>query len=846
MSFEQKEKSLRKLEKKKKWDEASKLAISIADSLNDEGKIKDGLKYLERAFTSLKKTKNTENIIVLYRKMISAARKGKHKTQKELFRYAAAAIPIIEEYIQVLSENNEYVTKNGAMTRYFLGECREIVSGIAQRNSEYLLAGKVFVDTGKNLAFDKKTEIASEEAFEKSRIIFSLMKNNEEIFNSLLTEADINIRKYSLERGFILFEEARNLFDDESYNIRVANIEKVVYAEMGLKLLENQFTNMQQREIADVLISRSKDAHLEAKSLDEVSTLLFEIGRINLTNNQLEVAFQAYDDAIQNSQLVGDESLPQKIILHLYEEGKKYFNELLHHSSRTDFSQIDNLLPIKIFDKIATLCKTLGKGLEVEEVALYIYEMGKQIKQQRLIKDDFPYVTKATRILISNSRFSGIHRIGDEIETTIDELLTERDVRQVKKLHSFLEKTYLDINDKLAAGWINVKLAKFYAKWGDHEQQLALLQKTVDYFQQADKESLTALCDILEEQFEKLKMTMFQNDMISILGNVYLLLNRGDSYDSLYSGQAYYLLEIGQIDEALNHYRQNFEYLRRTKDAARAIDRSNTMIEKLLDAQIYQFIIPLLHNQVNFLINIEAEQIDIIPMVQKLEVLLTRFVSNENEMDNVDPVFLLVSHLYDHLGLKEPQGDAAFEVATKFFDQDRLNEGFDYLDRSFQLFLSEELLDKVGLILDYVETKKDLLSETPSTESKADRFLEYLIICLTQLKQNADAAKLMLERAIQILPQKEDLAFQQFELAKGIMTNIGTQEQVGVFQKKFASALLKLGKADQGMALLAETQEKESVSSLSMADTYLTSAETRFAEEDFDTYFALVDQALNI
>ena len=31
-----------------------------------------------------------------------------------------------------------------------------------------------------------------------------------------------------------------------------------------------------------------------------------------------------------------------------------------------------------------------------------------------------------------------------------------------------------------------------------------------------------------------------------------------------------------------------------------------------------------------------------------------------------------------------------------------------------------------------------------------------------------------------------------------------------------------------------------------MADTYLTSAEARFAEEDFDTYFTLVDQALNI
>ncbi len=157
---------------------------------------------------------------------------------------------------------------------------------------------------------------------------------------------------------------------------------------------------------------------------------------------------------------------------------------------------------------------------------------------------------------------------------------------------------------------------------------------------------------------------MFQQDMISIVGTVYLLLNEGDKYDSLYSEQAYYLLDIGQIDEALNHFRQNFEYLRRTKNAKRAIKRSNAMIDKLLDKQNYQFIIPLLHNQVNFLIDVEAEQIDIIPMVQKLESFLTRFIDNENEIAYIDPVFSLVSHLYDHLGLKEPQGDAAFEIAT--------------------------------------------------------------------------------------------------------------------------------------------------------------------------------------
>ncbi|MHA2340886.1 MAG: hypothetical protein ACXADW_03365 [Candidatus Hodarchaeales archaeon] len=233
-------------------------------------------------------------------------------------------------------------------------------------------------------------------------------------------------------------------------------------------------------------------------------------------------------------------------------------------------------------------------------------------------------------------------------------------------------------------------------------------------------------------------------------------------------------------------------------------------------------------------------------MVQKLESFLTRFINNENEIAYVDPVFSLVSHLYDHLKLKEPQGDAAFEIANTYINQDRLDEGFDYLDRSFQLFLSEGLMDKVGLLLDYIEEKKDSPPQTPADKLKADRFLEFLILCLTHLKQDDAAAELMLERAIQILPKNEDEAFEQFEAAKAIISKIGTQEQIGVFQKKFASALLTLGKTDQGMELLEETQDKKSVSSLSMADTYLTSAEARFAEEDFDTYFTLVDQALNI
>ena len=79
MDKEQKEKSLKKLEKKKKWDEAAKQAQDIGYKLLDDGLIKEGLKYLDRSYASLHKTKKTEAIIVLYRKMINAARRGNIK-----------------------------------------------------------------------------------------------------------------------------------------------------------------------------------------------------------------------------------------------------------------------------------------------------------------------------------------------------------------------------------------------------------------------------------------------------------------------------------------------------------------------------------------------------------------------------------------------------------------------------------------------------------------------------------------------------------------------------------------------------------------------------------------------
>ena len=130
MDLAEKIKQLEKYEKKKKWEDVAKTALKIADYyLEDQKNYSESLKFLERALKARHKEKNTEAAIVIYRKMINVARKGRHRTQKELFRIAAKAIPIVEEYIRVLVENDEYITKNGALTRYFFGECHYVFYG---------------------------------------------------------------------------------------------------------------------------------------------------------------------------------------------------------------------------------------------------------------------------------------------------------------------------------------------------------------------------------------------------------------------------------------------------------------------------------------------------------------------------------------------------------------------------------------------------------------------------------------------------------------------------------------------------------------------------------------------
>ena len=847
MNLEQKLKELRKFEKKKKWDDAVKVCGAIADYYTEIMEdYPEALKYMEQAIELRQKTKRAGATIQLYRKTINIAKKGKRKTQRELFRHAASAIPIIEEYIKVLTENNEYITKNGAMTRYFLGECREIVSGINSRNTEYLLSGKVFVEVGKRLALDKKTQSESEEAFEKSRIIFSLMKNDEEIFESLLAEADLCIRKLSLDRGFHLFDEARNIFEDETHTKTAADIEKGVYAEVGLSLLRNYYRDMSKRNISDSLISRARTAHLEARTLAEVSQLLLEIGAIHLEHKNLDAAFQVYDEAIVNSQTVYDESIPKKIIETLYEEGKKKAEELIQKSSKLRFDKVEDLLPIKFHDEISKICKKLEITEHIQEVAISVREMGKKFKETKLITDDFPFIEKATKILITHNQLGGLQKIGDELEDRIELMYSKRNMGEVERLRSFLANAYLQMNDMQAVGWLNSKVAGYHAQLGDHERQLALIGETIESMQQADPTSVKSFSDSLEAQFPLIKATSFQRDFISLLGNVYLLAGETDKYDSLYSQQALFLLENDQIDEALSLFNMNFEYLRRIKYTTRAINRSNEMIDKLLEKNQYIFVISLFQNQVNLLVTQSVENEEIIPAIQKLENQLNLFLEDSGTIPFVEPIFSLITTLYDYIGIKEAQGDVAFEISSRFFELDLIDQGFDYLDKSFFIFHTEEITEKIGLILDFIVQKKAEISPENELDPVSDRFSDFLITCLIIMKQDAEAAKLMLERAIQLLPQDEEKSFGLFTDAKSILSKVGTPSEVAAFNQEFGSVLLKYGKTDRGIDILSTTTQKTSVDSLSMADTYLTSAKHRFDESDFDAYFNLVDKALNI
>ncbi|MFX1282801.1 MAG: hypothetical protein ACFFB5_04065 [Promethearchaeota archaeon] len=849
MDIEIKLKEIRKLEKKKKWEDASKAAVELAEYHIEKKNFIEGLKYFEQAISALQKEKKAEKIIVLYRKIIGAARKGKAKTRKELFRYAAAAIPLIEEYIRVLKESNRYISKHGAMTRYFLGECREIVSGITQRDDEFIRAGHIFLEVGEKLTKSKKTETEADEAFDKARTIFDLINNKEETFKALLLEAELNVRKYRLERGFLLFEDARGMFDDDDHQANVVDLEKVVYAEMGLELLKNHFTDVEKHEIADMLISKSREAHLLAKSLDEVSEILFEIGRINIANKQLINGFKVFDEAITNSQLVGDETTPKKIIEYLFQEGKNLAENLLKPSiSLEPTIDLSNLPFVIYFDKMEEICKKLDRGQEIEEVALYIWQLGLDLLEQKAIRDDFPFIEKATNYLINNNRFVGISTIGDVLEKRLEHLTEKKEITAFESLKTFLVDIYTRIDDYQSAGFLNVKIAQVYASWGNFEKQIACLRETSTLFQNADEDTLKAFSEALNEQFITLQTYVpdsIYNEVLYLLGNSYLQLKDDDKYDSLFSSIALKTLENNDPSKAMEFHQQDYEFLIRTKNYSRALARIEEFLKALFSKGQHKYAKDLRSKQIQLLIETKSSQEQVLQTIKSLEDQITEALSQKVDIALVNGLFNHIIELYDYLGLKEAHGDALFEMASRLFELEYIDSGFEYLNRAYEQFKVEDAIEKHGLLLDFAFEKKNFYQDLADQET-ANRFLDFLIRNLIELNQIKEAAELIMNRAIQLIPIDEAEAFNQFEEAKKLISQAQSSEDILQYYQDYGSALLKVGKINKGMEALAKAEGSTSTNSLAIADTCLTVAKDRFTEKDYDVYFILVDRALSI
>ncbi|NHJ02597.1 MAG: hypothetical protein EAX86_10705 [Candidatus Heimdallarchaeota archaeon] len=848
MDIEGNTKKLAKLEKKRKWDEAATLAADIGDYYIENNDYSEGLTYLEKAIEMRQQEKKAEPVIILYRKIINSARKGKNKTNRELFRYAAAAIPLVEEYITVLKENNNYLTKHGALTRYFLGECREIVSGISQRNIEFLQAGKVFVEVGINLSKIPGSEEEAEESFQKSRVIFDMMQNREELFNSLLAEAELNIRNHKLEKGFALFDEARTIFEDETQILKAVNIEKVAYAEIGIQFLRDHYQDQEKRKLADLLIAKAREAHLNAKSLGEVSTILFEISKIHLNHQQLEMGFKSIDEAISNSQLVGDEAVPRAIIEYLFNEGKKESAKVLSSPSKISVDNIDSLLMMKFFNKIEEIERKLDRGAEIEEVALFIWKFGINLRETKVIADDFPFTQKSLEILINNRRMSAISQIGEYLEQKIEKLAEKRERKALEQLKTFLVDRYSQVDEYQAAAWLNLKIAAHYATWGNYEEQLNCLQEGANLIQSADIEIKKAYGEALLAQFTKLEIMVpetIRMEFLTLLGNIYLQLQDSDRYDSLYATYALKALEEGNYNQAIAFHQKDFDFLVQTKNTTRGMARIEEFASALHSHGKFEEAVLFRGKQTKLLIEGEAPQEQVLQVIKRLEDQISEALAKNIKEDLINDLFNNILKLYDYLGVKEAQGDAAFDLSNRLIEAGYIKKGISYLKQAFEIFMQENLLEKIGILLDYV-TSKNAVYENLDDQKIADSFTNFLSKCLVDLGQPKDAAKLKITRAVSLIGKDDKKASIQFSEAKELISKTGSEGDMIQFYQDYGTALLKVGRIDEGMEKLAKAESSASTNSLAIADTCLTVAKNRFTEKDYDTYFTLIDRALSI
>jgi len=842
-----KEKELEKLEKKKKWDSVNRIAVELAEHYVEKKEFPKSLQYYEKAISAQEKEKKAEKVIVLYRKIIGTARKGKNKTRKELFRYAAAATPLIEEYIQVLKESNRYISKHGAMTRYFLGECREIVSGTTQRNDEFVQSGHIFLEIAKKFSSTKKTEEKADEAFDRARAIFNLINNKEETFEAFLIEAELNINNYRFERGFLLFDDAKGLFDDDDHQERVVNREKVIYAEMGLKLLQNHFSDPKKHEISMMLISKAREAHLLAKSLDKVPEILFEIGKINIENGRLENGFNFFDEAKTNSQLVNDETTPKKIIEYLFLEGKKQA-ENLSRPLRIKEDDLTNLPFIPYFDKIEEICRYLSLEHEIDEVALYIWQMGVNLLEQRDISDDFPFIKKAVTYLIDNNRISGINTIGDMLEKRLEQLAETKQLDKFQSIKTFLVECYTRIDDNESAGFLNVKVAQIYASWGNYEKQVACLREAASLIQNSGSVTMKKFGEVLEEQFTHLEPYVpdsIFNEVLNLLGNTHLQLGNDDKYDSLFASIASDSLEKGEFSQAMQFHQQDFDFLVRMKNYSRALARIEEFSANLYSKGQYQLAHDLRSKQIKLLIDSEASQEQVLQTIKNLEDQIEEGLTQKVDITLINELFDNIINLYDYLGLKEAFGDALFEMAIRLFEFEYIDPGFEYLNQAYEKVREENAIEKYGLLLDFAFEKKNFYQDLADQDT-SDRFLDFLILVLKELNQIKEAAELIMNRAIQLIQTDENSAHEQFEQAKELMLQTESPDGVLKLYQDFGSALLRAGMIDEGMETLAQAEGSTSTNSLAIADTCLTIAKDKFTEQDYDTYFILIDRALTI
>jgi len=850
MSIEDMMKEVNKLVSKKKWEEASTAYQNLADHMIENKNFTEGLKFLEEAIIIQQKEKKAESVIILYRKIISAARKGRNKTRKELFRYAASAIPLIEEYITILDDTHSYTTKNGAMTRYFLGECKEIVSGEAQRDIEFLKAGKLFVEVGIALAQSSTSDTAIEESFEKSRIIFSQINNTEEIFKSYLAEAEINIKKNRIERGLILFDQARNIFKDEIHQKQVTTLEKRVYSEKALESLKDHFLDVEQRKISDLMISKAREAYIS--SLPEFSKILFDIGKIYIENSQFEAAFNYLDEAVTNSQTGPAEiaqKLPTEILEFLFSMGKQAAEESLLSAKQNDFNQLDSLPFIIYFDKINELGKRLNKGQEIEEIAFFIWQYGKDLVEKKKIGDDLPYIEKAMGYLIENNLKSGILKIGDDLETRIENLASTMKIFPLENLRSFLLNSYRDIGEYESAAWVLIRVAKYYAQWGDYEKHLALLEEAFQLFPQLDLEIIRGFNQNILEQFNIIQKTgsdLFVTQFIELLGRYYLFIKDEDKYDELYARLALNKLEENDFNQALEYHNRDFDFLLRAKKISRAMARLQTVSAKLFEKKNVNLALKLRSQEIRLLIDSNAPQDQILQTIKNLEEQINQALKLKIEITLINELFQNITELYNYLNIIEGLGDAEFEHAIRLIEHNFYDEGFIFLKQACDRFINYNLIEKVGILLDYATERKDHFAATEIRLS--GRFLDFLIDTLQKMNVSKEASNLMLTRAIQALQYDEKMAFQEFEKIYQSITQHGSLEDEMYLYQEFGSALLRNNFIESGLEFLAKAKEKSSsqANTLNLADICLDFADSKFNSADYDTYFTLIDYALEI